>query len=728
MKKYFVGVLFGIVAFIGYCHWANADVCFLPEDKDCTQMPYRENIDCVGRDCPKPNSTPPESDDDVEQNTCDEENFCYDTEGKAVNARTPAYDSYSKNGNCWCLESSSCSSAYNSTTPKGGNWNCPKCEVAHSQYYGKYDNTQCTCNLTEKQGYEINDNTCEYKALQCTNGATTDCTVEANDECHICVSTEPQTFAGTNITDLTATECKVKTDKEPQCATIGYEYSSSAPDGCYNKEQRKCGTGYCYQTVNAPICDENRTMVNTGGDCRCECKTGYHDKNGSCVLNTCSTGTPETTGCSTGYTFTANGSFFTNTSGDTVNCGSCVEDEYCSFEEPDAYSRSLIKYASIEKVNPATNKTEACWYATGCQLANSERHYDSKDDCSLWANGYYRDKQRFTIQNGRVIDSVENINCKSNALYGKNCLDWVIAANETDNNYQCFNRQTYSTVEAPYFIHDFDVISPRYGDVHSYDALIIEGDLYGLTATNLNLGLPEKDLYYAYKDKFQKYAGITSAFNYEVIEGTDGEGLQKVKYAQGKKLDGSDILCVPLKCPQGMVPAEKIINLINDQDNTAQVSNITCVEYDGEIKNGSINEIIQGNFFCEDDGIDESGYGKKYICDYDENTGNYVIKSMEYYHYTSDAIDYTIEKSGNVCKDSGDDYRFGLPFLGEEDNVTVNSVSGGEDTGWYNGNCYKVTFDFSTKTATIKIVGDSNCRHKINSDKPDVDYFCYRYK
>lgn len=165
MKKCFVSMLLATSFFFCYVNFAEADVCFLPDDKNCIQMPYRENIDdCVGQDCSSSDDSA--SDDANSVPECDKENFCYDTEEEAKNSRTSAYDSYSESGNCWCLESSVCSSAYSSKTPKGENWICPQCHVINSQYYENYDNSSCICGLSdEKQGYKINTTTCQYESL-----------------------------------------------------------------------------------------------------------------------------------------------------------------------------------------------------------------------------------------------------------------------------------------------------------------------------------------------------------------------------------------------------------------------------------------------------------------------------------------------------------------------------------------------------------------------------------
>ena len=429
MKKYFIGMLLVASVFFCYSNFAKADVCFLPEDKDCTQgiksncigddcdpdcdLPERdgyfidwetcEYFPCDGVNCPLP---PPVNECDESsfcystkakalnaRNTtydsysrsgscwcldqacptyndkhskggrwicpqcgigssknygmydneqcscnlanragyninmetceyipigpnCDEANFCYETETDAINNRTSAYDSYSKRGECWCLEPA-CSPLYNSESSKGGYWSCPYCEAPHSQYYEKYDNSQCICNeQTAMDGYSFNIDICDYESLSCDVGST-NC---QPDECNTCESTTPQTWSGDY-------ECKVLTPKEAFCPT---DFSPDKPttSQCYETTEKNCGEGTCYKAVEEPKCGNNADIISTDGKCECECKDGFTLVNGECVANQCPVGEVTRDDCPTNNTlnkFTVT-SKITTSSGE-VECGICCESE-----------------------------------------------------------------------------------------------------------------------------------------------------------------------------------------------------------------------------------------------------------------------------------------------------------------------------------------------------------------------------------------------------------------
>ncbi len=245
-----IGVLISLT-FI-HINTTKADVCFLPESDDCgsaNEIPYCEGDACIGGHNLPPRPIIPDPDPDPDPNGNCPDN-CYSSETTAQNARVAGdYDSYYVSGNCYCMKKSCSGSSY--ISGKGSGWNCSgKCTDSNSLNYNKY--TGCT-------------------AKQCTSPSSTTC---QEDECHTC---KDATDALGNKLYSGDTVCKTSTAKDPYCPD-GYSDSIDSSVKCYDKQNKKCGTGTCYRGKTQPTCGANERLSHPDGVCTCVT---------SCQVKTC---------------------------------------------------------------------------------------------------------------------------------------------------------------------------------------------------------------------------------------------------------------------------------------------------------------------------------------------------------------------------------------------------------------------------------------------------------
>ena len=323
---------------------ARADVCFLPDSEGCEMVPYEEY-----------GGTP-----NYPKN-------CFATKAEAMSARTASLDSYYQNGNMWCIKQSCSASLYNSNY-KGGNWSCDQCPEANSIRANFYN---CTCPLTAKLGYEINYNICAYAISQCTGSATTSC---VTNECQTCAETGQ--YSG-------GKECKIPTPVKAHCPK-GY-VPDKPSSKCYSTQDMLCGEGKCYNAATTiPDCSgEGKQLSDDNGACWCSCKKGYHDDNGSCVLNKCASGVDENT-CGTGYTFNPNNTSFINTSGNTIQCGNCVLNQCTSGVEESACNTSTHNFSQTGSYVNVSGQTIKCGSCVSVCNINDNQYPDSRSCEQEW--------------------------------------------------------------------------------------------------------------------------------------------------------------------------------------------------------------------------------------------------------------------------------------------------------------------------------------------------------
>ena len=236
---------------LGCVNIARADVCFLPDGKDCEKVPYEE----YGGTPHNPRS-------------------CFATKEEAMSARTDSLDSDYQNGDMWCLKQSC--SGYNVTSMMPGGWVCLNCNDSQSLNYNKY---KCSCDLVglnPKSGYTIDLDRCEEKPNACPSNSTTNC---VSDECHKCERADADNpiYSGSE-------ECLVYNKVDAHCPK---GYVPDKPSGkCYSTQDMLCGEGKCYQAATTiPDCSgEGKQLSDDNGACWCSCKEGYHDDGkGNCV-------------------------------------------------------------------------------------------------------------------------------------------------------------------------------------------------------------------------------------------------------------------------------------------------------------------------------------------------------------------------------------------------------------------------------------------------------------
>ncbi len=318
MRKGVANIMLLALVLFGFSKIATADVCFLPDGEECGNgVPYNEG--CVNGNC---NPTPPtptcvgSNCDPTPPVTCPD--GCFDTEEAAISARgrsktvagtTFVEDSYYKFNQCWCLTTECSNLEYKHTSELGGNWTCTPCSRPKSKFYN--NRYKCSCNITAKNGYTANTTSCQWIPIPCEEGTSTDCTPTA-DGCTTCEDT------GKKSGELS---CTIKHTTDPTCPEGG---SLTRPtSGCYNKETQKCGTQTCYIPYS-PNCTGNKEQKGTADQCSCVCKTGYHEQGSDCIENACPTNTVKESDCvTTNYTKFHQTSSYTDTSGNTINCGTC---------------------------------------------------------------------------------------------------------------------------------------------------------------------------------------------------------------------------------------------------------------------------------------------------------------------------------------------------------------------------------------------------------------------
>lgn len=290
MKKCLLSAL--VLLTFGYLKTANAEVVFLPQLDDPNlsddlkpQVPFHEYENL------RNNSGNNNEDDDIDESKCQTDPLCYATEEEASHAipfskiqpnGRVEYDSYYKNGSCYCLKFScglkslgylghmtSVTPAYTITHHPGGNWTCQRCTDSHSAYYNNY---KCSCGLNSKPGYYVDTQECVYEALECTGEATTTC-VESESTCTICVDTG--TYSGNQ-------KCMTTATMEARCPT---GYSRTQPtEGCWNEKTEICGgSEKCYQLYTKTCDGDHKYVAGSGTACTCACEDGFAmNENGAC--------------------------------------------------------------------------------------------------------------------------------------------------------------------------------------------------------------------------------------------------------------------------------------------------------------------------------------------------------------------------------------------------------------------------------------------------------------